>query len=80
MNFNDKGRYWQINQRQKNLFKVRIQPWAPLIEEKEIQYVKWFFVDVRIGYWKGREVGAACSHFVSWITVLSMCYRRYIRL
>jgi hypothetical protein len=41
--------------------KVRTPIWAPLIEEKDIIYTRWFLVDVRTGYWKGREVGRA--HF-----------------
>lgn len=50
-----KGGY-HIVQKQKSLYKVRTPTWAPLIEEKEMTYVKWFLVDVRIGYWKGRGV------------------------
>jgi hypothetical protein len=55
----NKGGYI-ISQRKKSLYKVRAPTWAPLIEEKEIIYTRWFLVDVRTGYWKGREVGRAC--------------------
>ena len=54
-----KGGY-HIVQKQKSLYKVRAPTWAPLIEEKEIIYTKWFLVDVRMGHWKGREVGRPC--------------------
>jgi hypothetical protein len=41
--------------------KVCTPNWAPLIEEKETIYTRWFLVDVTTGYWKGCEVGRA--HF-----------------
>lgn len=75
-----KGGY-HIVQKQKSLYKVRTPTWAPLIEEKEMTYVKWFLVDVRIGYWKGRGVGRTRFPFI----LRSLCidyvrHRCHIRL
>ena len=51
------GGGYQIVQRPRSLYKIRTPTWAPRIEEKEITYVKWILVDLRMGYWNGKDVG-----------------------
>jgi hypothetical protein len=51
-----KGGYHLV-QKQRTMYKVRVRPWAPLVEEREITYTKLVLVDFRMGYWKGRDVG-----------------------
>jgi hypothetical protein len=60
---NPNGGY-HIVQKQRSMYhdKVLARTWAPLIEEKEVTYIKWFLTDKRTGYWKGKEVGRNCSH------------------
>jgi hypothetical protein len=57
---NPKGGY-HIVQKQRPMYKVRTPTWAPLIEKNEITYTKLLFSDLRMGYWKGMEVGR--DHF-----------------
>ncbi|RDB20140.1 hypothetical protein Hypma_012975 [Hypsizygus marmoreus] len=50
------GTGYEIVQKSKRLRKRRCPLWAPLIDEKEITYTKFWFSSNWGGYWKGREV------------------------